>query len=225
MRIRWKWQQPVLTAGFTLILVAYFLVWLPQPAAGLSFIGIDIGEWIKFIPQVQSGELDINRNVFYLPPITLSLILILWSASWSEKRWQTWVLRLLAIVISLLSLPSIEAFTEETTREWLTRTVMVLVVVIVSILIPFKRYMPSAITMNGKWLVISLLGLSGAILPTWTYLALRDPVSQLFQAYVGIGPGVWLNAIAHLVVTGVSIHALTSSASRPSMDPDTTQKA
>ncbi len=225
MRIRWKWQQPVLTAGFTLILVAYFLVWLPQPVAGLSFIGIDIGEWIKFMPQVQSGELDINRNVFYLPPITLGLNLIFWSASWSERRWQTWALRLLAIVISLLSLPSIEAFTEETTSEWLTRTVMVLVVVTVSVLIPLKRYLPSAILMNGKWLIISLLGFLGAIFPTWTYLALRGTVSQLFQADVGIGPGVWLNAIGHLVVAGMGINALTSSADRPPMDPDTSQEA
>ena len=67
------WRQYFITAGFTVALAGYFMVWLPQPAAGLSFIGLDIGEWIKFLPQVQSGEAGINRNAFYLPPITLSL--------------------------------------------------------------------------------------------------------------------------------------------------------
>lgn len=210
-----RWQRSVFTAGLTLILVAYFLVWLPQPVAGLSFIGIDIGEWIKFIPQVQSGELGINRNVFYLPPITLSLILITWTVSWPERRWQTWILRFLAIIISFLSLPSIEAFTEESTGEWFTRTVLVLLVITFAILIPLHRYLPSVITTKGKWVLIGLISLLGAILPTWTYIVLREPVGHLFQADVGIGPGAWLNAVGHLIVTGMSIYHLISRDRQP----------
>jgi len=47
--------QILIKAGFTAILLGYLLVWLPHEAAGLSFIGIELGEWVKFLPQVRSG--------------------------------------------------------------------------------------------------------------------------------------------------------------------------
>ena len=39
----------ILNASFTVILVGYLVVWLPGPAAGLQFIGVELGEWIKFL--------------------------------------------------------------------------------------------------------------------------------------------------------------------------------
>jgi hypothetical protein len=83
---------PPLWLAFTMILAGYLMVWLPQPVVGLSLMGLEMGEWVKFLPQVQAGSLP-DRNLFYLPPITLSLMMIIWTAGWPNRRWQTWAAR------------------------------------------------------------------------------------------------------------------------------------
>ncbi len=78
--------------GLTAILVGYFLVWLPGPSAGLRLIGIELGEWIKFL------GVGSRRDLFYLPPIVVGLVLGLVAATWPNDRPQTWLARALAVV-------------------------------------------------------------------------------------------------------------------------------
>ena len=60
-----RWLAPI---GFALIFVGYLSVWLPNKAAGLAMLGLEIGEWVKFLPEVQFGQLpvaittDFDRN-------------------------------------------------------------------------------------------------------------------------------------------------------------------
>ena len=58
--------------------------------------------------------------------------------------------------------------------------------------------------------MILLLGLMGALLPTWTDLAIIGPVEQLLQSEVGIGPGVLLNIAGHLILAGTAAYSLAS---------------
>ncbi|MFZ0547082.1 MAG: hypothetical protein WAM60_16675, partial [Candidatus Promineifilaceae bacterium] len=69
---------PLLWVGFTFILAGYLMVWLPQPVVGLSLLGVEMGEWVKFLPQIQAGLLP-DRNLFYLPPILLGLMMVVWT--------------------------------------------------------------------------------------------------------------------------------------------------
>lgn len=205
--IRETTPQLLIKIGFTAIFVGYLLVWLPQPLAGLSFIGVEIGEWVKFLPEVRSGEVGSDRNLFYLPPLTLALMMILWTVGWSNRRWQTWCLRGLAVLVSLLAFPALEAIRYEPAGEWLLRLLLVTLVFASAILVPLTERLPEATALRGAWLAIMLLGLLGLILPTWAYLAVRPAVSELFRSEVGIGPGVWLNAAGHLavLVAGASV--------------------
>ena len=108
-----KFWRILLFAGLTAVFVGYFAVWLPGPAAGLRLIGLELGEWIKFLGVGQS------RDLFYAPPILLGLIMVLLTAGWDNRRWQTWLFRLLAIGVSLLAFPAVAAITTEPRSEWL----------------------------------------------------------------------------------------------------------
>ena len=55
-------RRTLVRLGFTIILLGYFMVWLPNRLAGLSFIGLEIGEWVKFLPQLRSGQISIDRR-------------------------------------------------------------------------------------------------------------------------------------------------------------------
>lgn len=188
-----------------MILLGYFLVWLPQPVTGLSFIGLEMGEWSKFIPQVNSGEFEVSRNLFYLPPICLSLMLLVWTFAWPEGRWQTWAMRLIAISISLLALPAIESLLDEPADQWLFRLLLVGIVTLVFIISPFAKKISAGSTGHLSWLMISAMGIVCLILPIWSYLVIRPVVSELFRMPVAIGPGLWLNIVGSILVAGVSL--------------------
>ena len=210
----YHWSQIIIPFGFTVILVAYFLVWLPQPVAGLSFIGLEMGEWVKFLPQVRSGELAGNRYYFYIPPITLGIMMLAWTITWPDKRWQTWVVRGLAVAIAFLAFPSVEALLDEPASEWLLRLILVLLVLILALLSPLFKLLSPSIRINGSWILILLMGLVGAIFPTWAYMAVRGPVGDLLRSAIGIGPGVWLNAAGHLLLLGTVAYFIVTGAGK-----------
>ncbi len=199
-----------LTAAFTAVFIGYFTVWLPGPAAGLRFVGFEIGEWIKFL------GVGFARNWFYAPPITLGLMLVVWTLTWGEAsaerrpegvsrggRFQNWLMRGLAVGVSLLAFPAIEAIQYEAGSEWQLRLALVGLVFVTALLAGWleKRPLPYWL----PWLLLALLGLVGAVGPTRLYLAVRPFVSEAVGLPMGIGLGVWLNGIGHLGVTAVSL--------------------
>lgn len=180
--------------SLTLILLAYLLVWLPYPAAGLSLLGVELGEWIKFLPGVRSPQTPASRNWFYLPPITLAWLILLWSAPWPARRWQTWLARGLALGVSLLSLPALEVIRDEPSAEWRVRLAWIGLVALGSCTAAWwgPRLAP-------RWFIWGMapVALAGAWLPTWAYFALRPVVEVAVGIPVGVGPGVWLNLLGH----------------------------
>jgi hypothetical protein len=56
-----------------LTLVGYFGPWVDHPVAGLVITGLDLGEYVKFLPSVRSGDVMVWRAGFYLPLVAVSL--------------------------------------------------------------------------------------------------------------------------------------------------------
>jgi hypothetical protein len=197
-------RSTLFSLAATAILLAYFLPWLPHPAVGLRLIGLEMGEWVKFLPQVRSGEVAAGRNLFYLPPITLGLMLALSTANWPNGRWQTWLMRGLAVSVSLLAFPALEAIRDEPSSEWLLRLLLIGGVLLVAVLSGLGGRLPAAL----PWLLIALLALLGSLLPTWAYLAVRPVIADLLRAPLGLGPGVWLNLLGHLAAGAVALRMI-----------------
>ncbi len=194
-------DQIVMSVGLTAVFLGYFSVWLPGPSAGLQFIGLEMGEWIKFL------GVDMSRNLFYLPPITLGLLMALWTAVWPNRRLQTWIMRGLAVAVSLLSFPAWEDFRGPAQIEYLPRIWMIGgVITAVFLATIWSRFAPKRTA--TLWLLMAIIGLLGAILPLWIYTAVKPVVEQSYQISLGIGPGVVFNGIGHLLVTAVSLKKL-----------------
>ncbi|MFQ5397968.1 MAG: hypothetical protein ACE5E7_00035 [Anaerolineae bacterium] len=192
----------LLNLGMTAVFVGYLSVWLPGPGAGLSFLGVELGEWIKFLGVGQ------NRNLFYLPPITLGLTLAVFTMSWERGRWQNWAARGTAVAVSLLAFPAIEAIRFEPQSEWLLRLELIGVVAATAVLGGVTARPQSKWGQWLPWVVMALLGVIGALWPTWIYMTIRPVVSQAVGQPIGIGLGVWLNGLGHLLIAAVSLWEL-----------------
>ena len=177
-------------------------MWLPGPGAGLSLLGIEMGEWFKFL------GLGSRRDLFYLPPITLGLMLAIWTMTWPQNDWRAWTMRLLAILVSLLAFPAVEDIIGPVREQYTLRVLLIGVVLIVAVFSGLWR--PQGRQLILPWTLLTLLGFVGALLPTWQYLAIRPFTSELFGVSLGIGLGVWLNLVGNLLVTGVGLSEITA---------------
>lgn len=183
----------LLVLGLTAMFVACFLVWLPGPGVGLQLIGVEIGEWIKFL------GVGPRRDLFYLPPIALGLVLGLWTAFW-PNNWRAWLARLLAVGAAMLAFPAIAAITLEPRSEWLLRVVLIGTVAAVAVA---AAVLAARQPKPWLWLVMAAVAASSAIVPTWQYLAVLPVVRAVLRESIGVGPGVWLNVAGGLLVAAI----------------------
>lgn len=186
----------LLFVGLTAVLLGYFMVWLPGPAVGLQLIGIELGEWIKFL------GVGGRRDWFYLPPIMIGLVLALLAATWPNGRPATWLARGLAVAVALLAFPAVAAIQLEPRGEWLPRLLGIGVVIVVAGLgaVVAARAPDS----HWPWLLMGLVALMGLLLPTIQYLAVRPVAEAIMRRPLGVGPGVWLNGGGALLVAAAA---------------------
>jgi len=175
---------------------------------GLQFLGVELGEWVKFLGVGQ------NRDLFYLPPITLGLMLAVWTMGWPNGRWQTWAVRGLAVLVSLLAFPALEDLLGAAREQYTGRVYLIGLVLAVALL---SGLVGPALAVQRPWLpwlLLALLGLAGAIAPTWMYGQIAPYVSGVIGMPVGIGWGVGLNLGGHLLVTAVAFWQLWKNTDR-----------
>ena len=179
--------------GLVIGVVGYLTVWLPLAPNALRLIGLEMGEWIKFLPQVQAGETP-SRNLFYLPPITMGTAIMLLTVRWPGRRVNSWLARGLGLLVAMLAFPSVEAIRFESATEWRLRLGLVAGVALVGLLMVWAARLPRPV----PYTLLIIVALVGAILPTWAYWAIRPVIAFWVKLPVGIGPGVWLNLAGHL---------------------------
>ncbi|MGH2537799.1 MAG: hypothetical protein ACRDHL_10425 [Candidatus Promineifilaceae bacterium] len=209
-----------LRLGLTAALAGYFMVWFPQPAVGLSLVGLELGEWSKFVPAVAAGQITPGRTLFYAPPLALGMALALWALPWRPARWQGWLARALGAAMALLAAPSLESILEEPAVVWLPRLGLVGLVAAAALV---TAWLPAGLRAAGlrwRWPLLAGLAAAGALLPSWAYLAMRPAIGELMGQPVGFGPGFWLNGLGFGLVGLVAIRqaramwALNSQAGR-----------
>jgi hypothetical protein len=188
-------RQTLLLLSFTAIFVGYLMVWLPGPSAGLQFLGVEMGEWTKFF------GLGVKRNWFYLPPLTLALMMLFFTVEWENGRWQTWLFRGVAVGVSLLAFPALEDLTG---RDYLSRLVGVGLVILVAGLLTLFGGTKRPWYPRVAWGLMATAGLVGLVWPTLIYLEVRPYASELLRLELGYGPGFWLNIVGHAAIVMLS---------------------
>ena len=76
----------LLLAAVLLAALTYWAPWIDHDAAALKLSGQDVGEFVKFLPDLQEGERIANvgidplpRQLFYVPPFACVVCLVLQS--------------------------------------------------------------------------------------------------------------------------------------------------
>ena len=89
----------LLPLGWALAAVGYFGPWIAHPTAALTLSGVDMGEFVKFLPGVLDGSLPVTRQFFYLPPWTVAVTVALLAGS--RRLRYPWPLQLAFVLLAL----------------------------------------------------------------------------------------------------------------------------
>ncbi len=194
---------PLILAGF-LGLVGYFGPWTPHRAAGLVVTGLDLGEYVKFIPQVMSGQVSLHREIFYLPLLAGSLTASLIASRRALPWWGRVGLGLSAIPLALAMLPP--AWTPGTMLqpEFRLQAIAILLCLVMVPGILITRYLPDRLILA----IIGLLAVAAAVAPAWGYWHVRGDMEELYRHPLAPGWGFWLGIggfllLAFLAVAGI----------------------
>jgi hypothetical protein len=205
-----------LTTIITILLALLFLAfgywgrWIAHPAAGLNILGVDLPEYVKFVPEARYGVIPVNRMVFFAMPVSLALGLILFaSLRMRVSVWLRGLAGLLAIPVALSMLPPAWTPGLLMTPEFRTQTLVIMALIAATFLIPlWKQIIPD-------WLrggLFILLGL--APLPALSaFFKLMPALEKLYNHPLKPGPGVYFLVVGMLLML-VSGGLLLSTARR-----------
>lgn len=171
-----RWLIPL--AGLA-TLVGYFGPWIDHAAAGLVVTGLDLAEYIKFLPSIRGGTVTVWRQGFYLPLLAVSVISSLYA--FRRELGYGWLRRiimlLMALVTALNMLPP--AWTPHLllTPEFRLQTAAIALCLGVAAISPFAALLPRQLAA-----VITLLLAALAIwLPMQNFLRVLPDISLVYN--------------------------------------------
>ena len=188
----------------TLALAAYWLPWIDHQSAALKLSGQDLGEFVKFLPQIRRGQVRFPRQVFYLPPFVAALSFVLLSTN-RQLGYPRWV-RILILVLAILALPGLLPPVWGHPRDLFNAEFRLQGIALVLGLL--------AVLSHGLWKSLQLhivgwtLGTLAllALVPTqWAFWAIRPSIWQAYSTpTIHLGWGLPLEIVAWLGMLGFS---------------------
>jgi hypothetical protein len=190
-------SQVVLILGLALAIVGYFGPWVDHKTAALVLTGQDMGEFVKFLPEVRAETAPMIREFFYLPPFAATLCLILLIAS--KRLAYPLVVRavmLLAVLgLAWAMLPPVWTPQLLVTAEFRKQTVAIAFCLLLLIVHPMLR------RLSPRLITVTMMGLAllGAGPPLWQFFAIREAVNGAYGWPVQVGWGLWVTVLGFLI--------------------------
>jgi hypothetical protein len=157
--------------------------------AALTLSGVDMGEFVKFLPGVIDGSLKIVRQALYLPPWTVAVSIALLAGSLQLRY--PWPLRIvflgLAVPVSLQLLPPAWSPATLLTAEFRLQTIALGV----SWLLLASFWLWGRLPARLVGASCLLLSLAAMALPAWQLAMAKPAIDQVYKTPPAIGWGFY----------------------------------
>jgi len=190
--------------GVILALIGYWGPWVNHKAAALVLSGLDMAEFVKFLPEVRAGTEFVIRELFYLPPLAAALCLVLTGGS-QHLRYPLWaraIMAIVAVVLAIIVLPPypfiLQALSSDEFRWQFLAGAGCLAIIAGCLL---YRRLPRAVMA----ILLIVVSLAGGIPPLWQFLSLRNALDRVYGQPIHIGWGLWLTVAGFLIIAGAGI--------------------
>lgn len=191
-------MRVLLPVGLLLALAGYFGAWVAHPVSGLVVTGLDLGEYVKFLPSVRSGTTTIWREGFYLPLLAASLAATM-AAFRAEFRYG-WPLRGLLLALSIVAalnlLPPAWTPTRLLETEFRLQSASLVTLLGAVSISPFLALLPRRLVA----ILVTLPTLAAIIMPARAFFQILPEISSLYSRQLSAGWGLWLMLAGLLMI-------------------------
>jgi hypothetical protein len=167
-----------------------FLPWIWREGVALQLTGPGLAEFVKFLPDVRTMQVKVERLFFLLPLFLAMLAMPIFAGN---KRlvlppWLRWMMRLTTIPLALASLSPVWAPPILLAPEFRLQTVLATIAIGLAIITPLFKHLPL------KVLAILLIGggLTAIIIPLWQFNLIQSAMTETYREPVNLGWGWWL---------------------------------
>jgi hypothetical protein len=193
----------LLPLGWALAAVGYYGAWIAHDTAALTLSGVDIGEFVKFLPNVVSGSLGIVRQLFYLPPLAVVLSVALLVGC--RRLQYPWPLRttflVLAIPVSLQLLPPAWSVASLRTPEFCAQTIALGACWLALAGFWLWGALPARLTGS----LSAALALAALILAAWQLALVKPAIDEVYRTPPSVGWGFYLCLAGLAVIAAGSL--------------------
>lgn len=187
----WEGRVPLWGFGVGWLLAVSGATWAPwveRPAAALVLTAPDLAEFVKFLPEVRSGALEIQRLLFLLPLfcITLGTPLAFASVISGSPRWLRILARLAVLPLALLLLPPVWNPVVLISEEFRLQTLGCIICLALATLWRPQWRVPRFLT-----ILLSLGWIAAPSLAIWQFTKAQQAIAQAYAAPIVIGWGAW----------------------------------
>jgi hypothetical protein len=203
-----RWLLPV---ALVLALAGYFGPWIAHSVAGLVVTGLDLGEYVKFLPPVREGTISLWRPGFYAPLVATSAAALLaaYRRDFGYAWWLRFPLLALAAVAAFNLVPPAWTPTRLLEAEFRLQTTSLVLLLIALAVSPFLALLPRLVVAT----IVTLLSLTALIAPSLAFFRVLPAIEGLYNHPLPAGWGLWLMETG-LVLMIVSYWSLVYEARR-----------
>ena len=195
-----RWVLPI---AALLALAGVYGPWVNHAVAGLVITGLDLGEYVKFLPQVRSGEIVLWREGFYLPLFAVSLTLSL-HAFRSEFAYH-WLVRAVLVVMAgvaaLNMLPPAWSPPLLVTPEFRLQTAAIAMCLGALLISPMLALLPRF----AVGVICAVLAAAAIWWPVSGFVRVLESISMVYQHDLAPGWGMYTLVIGLVLLGGVSL--------------------
>ncbi|MDX1523680.1 MAG: hypothetical protein R3264_18775 [Anaerolineae bacterium] len=167
-----------------------FAPWIWRDSVALQLTAPGLAEFVKFLPEIRTGTLRIERLYFLLPLFLAMLALPLFAENkkLALPLWLRWSLRLSVIPFALASLSPVWTPAVLIAPEFRLQTGLASVAIGLAIIAPLLNH--ASLKILCLFLLIG--GIAALILPIWQFSLVQASISTAYDEPVSLGWGWWL---------------------------------
>jgi hypothetical protein len=188
----------------TLLLIGmagYFGPWVPHRAAGLVVIGLDLAEYVKFLPEFIARRVVFPREIFYLPLLAGSLSASLLAGRSALPRPLRLALLVAAVPLALAMLPPAWKPADLKSPEYALQAAAIALCLLVVPGVVATRRLPD----RAVFALIAALALLAAVWPAWGFLQIHPAIEAVYRRALPFGWGFWACLLGYLLAAAVSL--------------------
>ena len=178
-----------------------FAPWIWHPGVALQLTGPGLAEFVKFLPEIRLGQIEIERLYFLLPLFTVMILLPLFACNKALllPAWLRWLLRLAVIPMALAALSPVWTPAILTAAEFRLQTILAGAAIGLAVIAPLVKSVPLKILVSA----FIIGGFAAVILSYRQFTLIQASIEEAYHQPVLLGWGWWL-AAAGIVISIIS---------------------